>query len=77
MNEGYKAKEIRVKNGKFCRIENFCRQLLLGVSNNTHGTVYTNNSPAGVLTTGGQTPQTSSLSGSIDSHKNDLHYIWC
>lgn len=56
MNEGYKAKEIRVKNGKFCRIENFCPQL--GVSNNIHGTVYTNNSPAGVLTTGGQTPQT-------------------
>lgn len=61
------AKEIRVKNGMFCRSENFCPQL--GVSNNTHGTVYTNNSPTGVLTTGGQTPQTSSLSGSIDSHK--------
>lgn len=51
----------------FCRSENFCPQL--GVSNSTHGTVYTNNSPTGVLTTGGQTPQTSSLSGSIDSHK--------
>lgn len=51
----------------FCRSEDFCPQL--GVSNNTHGTVYTNNSPTGVLTTGGQTPQTSSLSGSIDSHK--------
>lgn len=39
----------------------------------THIALYiqttTNNSPSGVLTTGGQTPQTGSLSGSIDLHK--------
>lgn len=73
MNEGYMqhcAKEIRVKNGMFCRSENFCPQL--GVSNN----IYKQQSHW--CSHNWWSNSTNKLIVRVYRFtQNDLYYIWC